>query len=292
MILAGVASILLIVVVGIFALIRFKQQSISAMGAEGEVQSAELVAQEEPEPLVVKEKPVALESIESADPLEQVVLRHFAATKVDQVTTLKLNAHLQIGETHEAQNDHEMIFYFRRPNFARRVMMQGDLRFDMGFDGNEIWAQQANGQGDARAMDELPEGMASKFKEASRLGSYLWRYEETPERFTLEKDTMLDGIACHVILYEDEKERVYTYIDQDSYWEIATEQHPKVGDSRSIAYMRMSEHQSANGVVMPMKIVTSSNGAVYSIVEIKQLEINQGVPSYIFEDPNVRYSAK
>lgn len=289
MVLGGVGAIILTLGAGVFALIMHKNSQV-AEASDEPTEHAVAEAPVEPE-ATPEEAELDIGGIISEDPLEQVVLRHFAVTNIDDVTTLKLNASLQMGANPQPENMHEVVFYFRRPNFARRVMMHGDLRFDMGFDGNEIWAQQVGSNGAVRKVDNISEKQRAQFKEAARIGSYLWKYEQAPERFSLHRDTMIDGRMCYVVEYEDEKERVLTYIDTKDYYEIAREQHPKNAED-AIAFMRMTEHTEKNGVVMPMKIETSSNGEVFSKVAIDHMEINAGVPSYIFNEPSVRYSAK
>ncbi|WP_309397431.1 hypothetical protein [Cerasicoccus maritimus] len=286
-IIIGVAALIVITVGGVAALILSKEAQLSQQ------QESDTTLLTEGETKVGKEKTLEeqLAEIKSTSPLEQIILRHFAATKIDQVTTLKLHAQLQMGADGDPEKQHEIVFYFRQPNLARRVMIHDGLRLEMGYDGQEIWAQQIGLNGATRQVDELSEDMRSQFKEAARLGSCLWKYQETPERFSLLNDAPFDGKICHVIAYEDEHERVLTYLDPDTYWEVANERHYH-DNSRPAAIMRMSNHRADDGVVMPTKIVTSSEGKTYSVATIDEMEVNASVPSYIFQNPSIRYSAK
>lgn len=286
--LLGLMSILGMTALGVYVMVQLKQ--VQVREAAEDSTKLEVMALVEEEPTEKESEQTALEAIEAASPLEKVILRHFAATQVNQMESIKLNAELQLGEESTAENQHQMVFYFRRPNLSRRVLMQNGLRLDMGFDGHEVWAAQVARNGISRIIDSLPESQKAQFRDSVTIGSYLWRYETEPDNFELLADEIVENIPCHVVAYENDSIRVLTYIDTMDYFELARDEFPKDGSPK--VYMSMSQHRSVDGVVIPHAIFTMSNGAVYSSVRITDVEINNGLPSYLFERPGLRYSSK
>ncbi|GHC12703.1 hypothetical protein GCM10007047_32620 [Cerasicoccus arenae] len=264
----------------VFALKRNANDAANRRAQENQSEVELVVSQPEP----VQQIPANLT-------LENIIVRHLTATKINEVTTLKLKASLSMGEQDAPTDVHAVTLYFRRPNYIRRILEHDGMRFDMGFDGQNIWAQQIGRNGVAREFDQLTDEHKKQFRDASNIGSYLWRYETEPEHFTRLEDTIMGGMPAHVIAYETEQERVLTYIDVMSFYEIGRKEAAK-GTGEKAVYMSMSDHQNTNGVVMPHRIISSVDGEQYSSVTIENAEINAGLPSYIFNAPDVRYTVK
>lgn len=277
---------------GIYMLVALKQQAMResvAKSADKEDRLvAELLADEPSSAQSVNEEPSNIP--ETASPLERVIYSHFAATKIDEVESLKLKAELQFGQSEDQTKRHEVMLYIRRPNLARRVLMHDGLRLDMGYNGQEFWAQQVGRNGITRNVENISQHQKEQFQEAAQIGSYLWKYESEPEKFTLLEDDIVENIPCHAVAYENDVLRVITYIDTLDFYEIARKEVMK--DGTSSIYMSMSDHQKADGVVMPHTIHSMTGGRRFSLVHIQELSINAGVPSYIFDEPEQRYTSK
>lgn len=283
-VLLGLSVIILIVVSGLYLLLFFKGPRLSDQAAE--VSDSKL----ESSPAGGdKSNATLLSSLNAENPLEKVVYSHFALTRIDEIVSLRLKADLELSVADIEEKNHEMIFYFRRPNLMRRVMIQDGMRLDMGFDGQEVWAEQIGKNGLRRSLDPLPAKLLSNFRESVSVGSYLWRYESEPERFELLPEQIVGNIPCHVVAYENERLRVLTYIDALEFQEIARYEIPKDGSPE--VYMSMSEHQKTGNVVLPYRISTMIDGEAYSTAVISEIEINKGLPTYIFNPSNQRYSS-
>ncbi|MEO0796984.1 MAG: hypothetical protein AAFX93_17640 [Verrucomicrobiota bacterium] len=225
-----------------------------------------------------------------ASELERIIFRHLHATNVNEVTTMKLSASLNAadGEGHSAE--HQVTFYFRRPNLARRIMEHDGMRYDMGYNGHELWAQQYAPNGATRAVEDIPETQKELFSESARIGSYLWEFEKGPSNFRLLPESNLGGIDCYVVLFEKADLRVKTYIDKANFLEVGREE-SNVGKDGNLRknMMVMSDHRNVEGVVMPFAIESSSNGFVSRVI-VESISINSGVPSYIFDAPVERFA--
>lgn len=220
------------------------------------------------------------------NPLEQVIFPHYQATGLEMVETMKMEGDITLADG----SIHHLTLFFRRPNLARRILEQNGLRNDMGYDGQEVWAQQVSRDGEQRMVDNLSEDQKRIFREGARVGSALWDYEAHPEWFTRLPDTVIDGEPCHVIACENDRKRTVTYLGQDDFLERRREETDLTTSRPVTANFVFGDERTVSGVTMPHRVETISGGKVFSTVEVTSLEINAGVPSYIFEPPAARFA--
>lgn len=285
-ILSAVGVLIVLVAAGCFLLfIVKKQQPEPSLAPSESTGDSTVKAQAD----YMDEEALAAASLDAGSLLEEVILKHYAITKLDKVETLKMRAMLQLGDTADRANEHELLFYFRRPNLVRRVMTQDGMRLDVGFDGVEIWAQQVAPNGLSREVEDIPETQKKRIREAARIGSYLELYREEPEQFTYLGEEIVDDVPCHSILFEDDALRVTTYIDQREFLEVGRREESKDG-SPAIS-ISMSDFRNVEGVVLAFCIRSTINGALYSVATVSEIDINNGVPSYLFKEPSVRHTS-
>ena len=218
--------------------------------------------------------------------VERIIFGHRDATGYDKIESLRLRGTMQTDS-----GELEMIYYFKRPNQFRRELSTGDkvTRVD-GFDGDVVWMQVELPDGRQRVTDitGTPEG--DELRNSSRLGSYLLEYERHPDRIEFMGMTGFQDNQYHAFRYRSpdgsevihhlhpttllEQRRILTMVQNGE----NLPAHIIFGDYREID----------EGVTYPWRWQFFINNREVATLLITQAEVNDGVPSFIFDKPKPR----
>lgn len=229
-----------------------------------------------------QEQAVEVITEEVVDPRDVFFEQHFAATRYDEVESIRASGTYTSGEVQM-----KIVFLAKNPHFYKQTLLYKDVKVEAGYDGTQLWYKQSHA-----VVDDSDEALTKLNRALTMLECAIpcltWEYEksaEAKENFQLMGDETWDGRLCSVVknlgLLESP---VYHYIDAQTGLEVYRRSSVLIDDRRrkdvELFYLPPLEGLE---YALPSGFELMVDGVLYCTAMFDKIEVNRGLPDFLFE---------
>lgn len=199
----------------------------------------------------------------------------------ESVQSMRFEGRLELASGQELS----FFAYSKKPNLSKVVVMRprSDARMTMAYDGIKAW-QSFPGADGVETVQQMSEEEGSNFIRDSWFGGLLL-YPNLPGK-TIEPSPIRreDGVALIDIKVSAPDERAVTYTLQvNGFLDIAQKRENAVNGETEI--IEQSDFRMISGIRVPFHSKLFSDGEWVHSLYLKEVRVNPGIPSWIFERP-------
>jgi hypothetical protein len=231
---------------------------------------------------IAREEAVEAMETKGLDPLETFFQQHFAATRYNEIESLRASGTYSSGEV-----EMKLAFIAKNPHFYRQTLVYKAAKVEAGYNGKKLWYSQSH-----EIVDDSDTSLSVLNRALTMLECAIpclsWEYEkglEGKQSFEIMDDEVLDGRECFVIknlgLLDSP---VYHYIDKETGLERYRRCTVKIDERRrkdvELFYLPPLE---GSEYPLPSGYELIVDGVLYCTAKFDKIDINQGLPNFLFE---------
>lgn len=216
------------------------------------------------------------------DPLVAFFDEFIGMTRFDEVDSIRAVGLYTVNGV-----EMELTFLAKRPRLYRQTLEKGSAVIEFGYDGDDVWFEQSHAVVDDEdsALMNLNRYLAI-FESAIPTLSWDYDVETVDQTFELMPDTVWAGKLCHVVKNKGliDGSPVYHYIDKKTGFEHYRRASLQIAPRRYKDVELFYDDPLADAKYpIPSGMELLLDGRLYYKVVFEQVEINQGIPSFLFQ---------
>lgn len=230
-------------------------------------------------------------SAEPVAPLEQFFAQHFAATRYNEIESIRATG-IYIASTVQMK----IVFLAKNPHFYKQTVRYKQTSVEAGYDGSQFWYAQTHPVLDTKDPSLNAMNRALTMMECA-IPCLTWEYEKGTEaqaNFQLMPDEVWNGRPCRVLKnYGLLESPVYHYLDSGTGLELyrrssvaVDERHRKDVELFYLPPLADSTYALPGGFELYV------DGVLYCTAQFDQIEINRGLPDFLFRQTSSKIERK
>lgn len=219
---------------------------------------------------------------EEVDPLELFFEQHFAATRYNEIESIRASGTYSSGEV-----EMEIVFLAKNPHFYKQTLVYKNTKIEAGYDGAQLWYAQSHPVVDVSDASLLKLNRALAMLECA-IPCLTWEYEKGEESqgdFQLMAEDVWNGRQCLVVknlgLLDSP---VYHYIDAETGLELYRRSSVAIDERRrkdvELFYLPALEDSD---YTLPSGYELHVDGVLYCTAQFDKIEVNRGLPDFLFQ---------